>query len=131
MFNEIEVQRDNTSDSVIREARCWPFMGMYNVFVSRNGEPLQATDQMRALQQTRSYVDCPGNETLNEILPGEFDADDLPLSNFFDISKPGSYEVYVTRKTYPWNPAKSVTVESNSISFTVSPPSDDPPTAPE
>jgi hypothetical protein len=114
---------ENISSSVIREAKCWPFMGMYNFFVSRDGEPLEGNDEMQRLQTSRAAVDCPGNETLNEIDPGDIDADDLPVSNFFDISKPGSYEVYVSRETHPRNPAKSVLVESGTLDFVVPTPS--------
>jgi hypothetical protein len=119
----IRVGLENISSSVIREAKCWPFMGMYNFFVSRDGEPLEGNDEMQRLQTSRAAVDCPGNETLNEIDPGDIDADDLPVSNFFDISKPGSYEVYVSRETHPRNPAKSVLVESGTLDFVVPTPS--------
>ncbi|MGC2547777.1 MAG: hypothetical protein WA426_18170, partial [Silvibacterium sp.] len=121
----IRVEMENTSDSAIREAKCWPFMGMYNFSVTRNGEQLRQNDEMRRLQKARAAVNCPGNETLNEIEPGDIYAEDVPLGNFYDITQPGVYQVYVTRETYPWNPAKSAVVESNSLSFEVpQPPAD-------
>jgi hypothetical protein len=129
---QVAVQMRNTSTSVIREAKCWSAMGMYNFVVKRDGEVLEAdADQMRQLQETRDASHCPGNETLIEIEPGEWDGDDIPLSNFYDLEKPGSYSVYVTRETYPWNPAKSVLVESNIISFVVPEPSQTQATQPE
>jgi hypothetical protein len=115
----LQVKLENTSNGVIRERTCSSFMGMYDLFVSRNGDLLETNDEMRRLQQSRAAVDCSGNEAVIEIKPGEFYADGIPLSNFYDVEKPGSYVVYVTRETYPYNPAKSVLVESNSISFVV------------
>jgi hypothetical protein len=118
----IRVEMQNKSDSVIREAKCWSFMGMYNFSVIRSGEILEANDQMRSLQKSRGAVDCPGNETLIEIPPGGMDAEELPISNFFDLQEPGAYGIYVSRETYPWNPVKSVLVESSPVTFVVSPP---------
>ena len=115
----LSVKLENISTSVIREAKCWPLMGMYNLYVFRNGDPLETNDDMRKLQSRRAAVACPGNETLNEINPGEADVVEIPIGNFYDVDKPGAYVVYVTRETYPYNPAKSVLVESNSISFVV------------
>lgn len=117
----IRVERENISGTVIREAKCWTVIGMYNFIVSRNGEPLEASgDGARRLQTMRTAAVCPGNETLIEINPGEADVEEsIPLSYLFDVDKPGYYEVYVTRETDAWNPAKSVLVESNAIYFLV------------
>jgi hypothetical protein len=125
----VRVERTNTSNHTIRERKCWTFMGMYSLAVTFNGEPLQPNGMTRDLERAWSRVDCNGNETVLEIEPGEYDADDIPVSNFFDVSKPGAYVVYVRRKTYPWNPRKSVTVESNPVSFVVpeTPPDTDAP----
>ena len=113
------VSMENISRNAIRERKCWPFLGMYNFVVLRNGEPLEESKEMRDLQHGRAGVTCPGNQTLLEIEPGDTYTDRLPLTNYFDIHEPGSYVVYATRETYPYNPAKSVLVESNSISFVV------------
>jgi hypothetical protein len=128
----IRVERRNVSETVIREAKCWPFAGAYNVFVSRNGAPLELTADGREVQKKIAGVDCPGNETLITIDPGESEEDEMPLSFYYDIEGPGAYTVYVTRETYPWNPAKSVLVESNTIYFLVPEPApavDAPPAA--
>ena len=92
---------------------------MYNFIVLRNGEPLNESEEMRNLQRSRAGVDCPGNESLLEIEPGEAYSDRVAIRNYYDIDEPGSYVVYATRQTYPYNPARSVLVESNSISFIV------------
>jgi hypothetical protein len=122
----IRVEMENTSKSPIWEAHCWQFMGMYNLVVTRDGQPVTETSEMRQLQKSRAAVFCPRNDTLIEIEPGDTYAEDIPIGNFYDVSQPGVYEVYVTRQTYPWNPAKSVLVQSNPISFQVPrPPAED------
>jgi hypothetical protein len=115
----VRVHRQNISEGIIREAKCWQFAGMYNVVVSRNGAPLEETSELRALQKRRDALDCPGNETVITINPGEAEMEDLPLDFFYDTEEPGAYTVYVTRETFPWNPAKSVPVESNTVYFVV------------
>jgi len=115
----VTVSMQNISRSAIRERKCWPFYGMYNFVVLRNGDPLRESEEMENLQRIRSDVRCPGNESLLEIEPGNVYADRVALGNYFDIHEPGSYVVYATRETYPYNPAKSVLVESSPMSFVV------------
>lgn len=115
----LQVDMQNISKGAIRELKCWPFYGMYNYRVFRNGEQLKVSDELQSLQKSRAGVDCPGNETLLEVEPGVIYGDRVPLRNYFDIDEPGSYVVYVTRETYPFSPAKSVLVESNALSFVV------------
>jgi len=115
----LRVELDNTSDSVIRERTCSSLMGMYNLVVLHGGEPLETNNAMQMLQKSRASVDCPGNEAVIEIKPGDFYADSVNLRSLYNVFQPGSYSVYVTRETYPYNPAKSVLVESNAISFVV------------
>jgi hypothetical protein len=115
----VRVEMENTSNAPIRIAKCWPFMGMFNFVVSRNGQQLEVGDEMKRLQKARAAVTCPGNDTLIEIAPRESYAEDIPIGNFYDISQPGVYEVRVTRETAPWNPSKSTLVESNSLTLNI------------
>lgn len=115
----VRVEMENTSNSVIRIAKCWTFMGMYDLQVTRDGQPVPPTEEMLQLQKARAAVTCPRNDTLIEIKPGDSYAEDIPIGNFYDVSQPGVYQVYVTRQTYPWDPQKSILVQSNPISFQV------------
>jgi len=117
---------------VIRERKCWDFMGMYSLTILRNGDPVADFDGMRSLQKRRANVVCPGNETFIQIKPGESYTDRVFLSSPY-VDKSGSYVVYATRETYPYNPAKSVVVASNAISFIVPehPAASDTPQAPQ
>lgn len=76
----VRVERQNISESVIREAKCWQFAGMYNVFVSRDGAPLEETPQARTLQKRRDALDCPLNETVITINPGGLTRRRCPLA---------------------------------------------------
>lgn len=115
----LTVEMDNISNRVIRIAKCWPFMGMYNFVVTRDGQPVPPTKDMLRLQSSRDAVTCPGNDTTIEIKPGDTYADDVPIGDFYNVSQPGVYQIYATRQTHPWNPARSTLVQSNSISFQV------------
>ena len=127
----LRVEMDNTSDSTIREYTCSAFMGMYNLSVWWNGVPLEANGQMKRLQELRSGVDCSANVWPEAIEPGKSGAEDIPVAAFFDVSKPGTYAVLVTRETYPWQPTKSVRVESNMYTFDVPEPTSSQGSAPE
>ena len=122
----IRVKLNNISDSVIRECGCASFLGMYNLFVFRDGDPVEANDQMRDLEKRRAAAECSLREYLSEIEPGDSTEEEIPVGNFYDVSRPGSYVVYATRETYPYNLAKSVVVESSAISFNVPEPPPEP-----
>lgn len=115
----MNVEMDNLSNSVIRIAKCWSFMGMYNFVVTRNGQTVPPTEEMLRLQKNRAAVTCPGNDTMIEIKPGDSYSENIPIGNFYNVSQPGVYEVYATRQTHPWNPAKSTLIQSNPVSFQV------------
>jgi len=46
----------------------------------------------------------------------------LWVSSEYDMTVPGTYEITVTRETDRWNPNKSVTIRSNTITIVVPPP---------
>ncbi|HEY4355046.1 MAG TPA: hypothetical protein VGN16_04795 [Acidobacteriaceae bacterium] len=116
---KVSVELRNTSRKIIREAKCWPFLGMYRFLVFRDGQPVQGNTQWEELEKARADVSCPGNETLNELQPNDIDEDEIPLSNFFDLTQPGIYTVFASKETAPWTPSKSTTVLSNAINFNV------------
>jgi GH15 family glucan-1,4-alpha-glucosidase len=53
------------------------------------------------------------------INPGESVKFRLWASSQYDMTVPGTYEITVTRETDRWNPEKSVTVKSNTLTFVV------------
>jgi hypothetical protein len=115
----LKVEMLNTSNRVIRMAYCWTFMGMYNLVVTRDGTPVPPSEDMLYVQKMRSAVTCNGNDTIVKIQPGDSRVEEIPIENYYDVSRPGVYEIYVTRESRPYYPTKSVLVESNAISFEV------------
>ena len=51
--------------------------------------------------------------------PGKVVKFTLWVSSEYDMTVPGTYEITVTRETDRWNPEKSVTVKSNTITIVV------------
>ena len=43
----------------------------------------------------------------------------LEISGYFDMTKPGTYTITVSKETYPNDPSKSATVWSNTITIVV------------
>src|ERR1035441_4837021 len=43
----------------------------------------------------------------------------LWISSEYDMTVPGTYDITVTRETDPWNPDKSVTIKSNTLTIVV------------
>jgi hypothetical protein len=115
----IRVEMENITKSAIRECTCPDLAGMFSFSVRRDGEPVAESEEMQILQKRRAAAGCQGVWSSNEIQPGEIYAEDVPLGNFYDIYKTGSYAVYATRETFPYNFVKSVLVESNTLTFVV------------
>jgi hypothetical protein len=51
--------------------------------------------------------------------PGQSVQFPLWVSSEYDMTAPGTYDITVTRETDPWNPEKSVTVKSNTLTIVV------------
>jgi hypothetical protein len=54
--------------------------------------------------------------------PGKIVKFTLWVSTEYDLTVPGTYEITVTRETDRWNPEKSVTVKSNTLTIVVAEP---------
>jgi hypothetical protein len=97
---------------------------MYNISVTRRGRPVPESDEYRELKEYRKDGLCASEWELREIKPGESLEYDMEVHYFAEVHDPGTYQVTVSRKTFPWNPEKSVTVFSNTLTINV-PASDD------
>jgi len=92
--------------------------GMYNMIVTYNGDPVPETDEMKELQRYRTR-DCAAGEYPVEIKAGETITFEMEVHTFYEVRKPGAYDVTVTWETFPREPDKSVTVKSNTITVVV------------
>jgi hypothetical protein len=105
----------NTSKEVINESWCAAFHGMYDLNVVYNGVPVEDTDAQKKYKKSRESGRCSGSYFGGPTDPGKTRQEYF----YYDTTKPGTYEFTVTRETFPWNPDKSVTVKSNTITIVV------------
>jgi hypothetical protein len=101
-------------------------LDMLNMIVLRDGAPADELPAMSKLRKFREAVGSGRRLSTHDIhgpakvlKPGESVTFSLEISGYFDMSKPGTYTITVNRETYPWEPAKSVTVWSNTIEIVV------------
>ena len=94
-----------------------------NMIVLYDGVPAEETKLMRQERKYREAVASGktlGRARLPRMLkPGESVKMPLYISSYFNTSKPGTYTITVSHETYPWEPAKSVTVWSNTLTIVV------------
>ncbi len=125
----VSVIETNISSQVIREGGCLPliYMSGFNIDVVYNGIPLKMDETTPSVQHLRKHqahpVPCSGSISGHEAQPGggpegAFE-DHLMISQYFDMSKPGTYDITVSKETFPGHPEKSVTVRSNTITIIV------------
>jgi len=99
---------------------------MLNMIVLRDGAPAQETDLMRDLRKTREAI-AAGETTPSALIvprphkPRHSVESQLEISGYFDMSQPGTYTITVNRETFPFEPEKSVTVWSNTLTIVVPP----------
>jgi hypothetical protein len=120
-YHRLLVTYTNTS-GVAEDARILDFDRL-NMIVLYDGAPAEETKLMR---QERKYREALASgkavgraEVPRKLKPGESVTMPLYISDYFDTSKPGTYTITVNQETYPWDPARSVTVWSNTITIIV------------
>jgi hypothetical protein len=136
--HELLVKYTNVSD-VVQKDGCAVTPGEYKMVVLRDGSPAEKrktrsenTDESQDRGKTNTYRikvhhteadSCHGvDRGLN---PGESVRFTLWVSSEYDMTVPGTYEITVTRETDRWNPEKSVTVKSNTLTIVVPEPGAD------
>jgi hypothetical protein len=91
-----------------------------------DGAPAEETDNMRALREQRhptkvsKYPNQGGSyRSPTTINAGKSFTVPLPIADYFDMTKPGTYTITVSKETFPDDPARSLTVWSNTIEIVV------------
>jgi hypothetical protein len=116
----ILVTETNISNGVITESGCPALRGWYNVSVVYDGVLLEETDAVGRLRKLREgHAPCNGSLLIRETKPGESLQLPLNLTGLYDLSKPGRYEITVTKETEPDHPERNVTVKSNTLTIIV------------
>lgn len=139
-FHELRVTFTNISDQAHSDyADGIDAEQMLNMIVLRDGAAADETKNMQNVRDAREarrvgHTKSGGplnfsiHGPIKPLKPGESVTVPLYISAYFDMSKPGTYSITVTRETFPWEPARSVTVWSNTLTIVVSsdkPSSDD------
>ena len=129
------VKYTNISD-VVQKDDCVVTPAAYKMVVLRDGLPAEKrktrsknTDESQDSGKTNGYrikTDYTEADMCNGITrgidPGKVVKFTLWVSSEYDMTVPGTYEITVTRETDRWNPNKSVTIRSNTITIVVPPP---------
>lgn len=113
------VRLTNISKEERRETMCPEINARYNLLVLYNGVPIKEIEAVQKLRKQGAFEMCRGDLQLWRTKPGAHSDYILYATNFYDMSKPGSYEMTVSRETFPNNPEKSVTVTSNTLTIVV------------
>ena len=142
-FNRVTVRMTNISNDVMTEPGCAQWRGLYVLSVLYNGVPLKEKDAAaRRVREAKNAQFCTQELGINKIEPGESIDHWFGVSSIYDVSRPGTYEVTVSKETdpkpdasrpgtylerAPGDPDRSVTVKSNTIMIVVSKPEADAP----
>jgi len=134
-FNRITVRMTNISNEVITDHGCAASRGVYVISILYNGVPLEEKDAVaRHLRESKQSQFCTQELGLNKIRPGESIDLWFGVSSIYDVSRPGTYEITVSRETdpkpdvsrpgtylegVPSDPDRSVTVKSNTLTVVV------------
>ncbi|MGO8786006.1 MAG: hypothetical protein ACLQVL_01305 [Terriglobia bacterium] len=119
-YHRLDLMVKNISNDVFYEPGCSNMRDLYHVSISFNGVLLAEKDAAtRRRGEAEQAAFCTHEPGINPIKPGESFEILLELSGYYDMSKPGTYEVGVSRETDPDHPDKSVTVKSNTITIVV------------
>jgi hypothetical protein len=124
------VKYTNTSKTEQKDG-CMVTPGAYKVVVLRDGtavekrKPKSVPEESNNVNSNRHKIKvnfteqeaCHGVD--KGLKPGESVKFSLWVSSNYDLSLPGTYEITVTRETDRWNPEKSVTVKSNTLTIVV------------
>jgi hypothetical protein len=119
--HRLRVVATNISDEKLHLEGCAALSGWYSFSVVYNHVPIEEKDpESRQPRQARMRrAPCSSSLSNGTIPRGESYIDILAIPGNFDLSRPGNYEITVSRETLPDNSAKSVTVKSNTITITV------------
>lgn len=124
-YHWVEMTVTNVSDEVFLEPGCSESRDMYRMTVLYNGAPLEEKDAVsRHRFESEQAQMCTKELGVNEVKPGSSFQIFLRVSWVYDMTRPGRYDVTVSRETFPNDPDKNVTVKSNTLTIIVPVPGD-------
>jgi hypothetical protein len=136
-LDRVDVTETNISDKdfIDQDHGCIRELGWFTVEVSYNGVPLVEKDVEARLRRGNETIElmnernapCATGPLEIVLKPGKSRKLWLGVSDIYDVTKPGSYEVYVSRETNPIGHINSEYVRSNTITIVVPKPEADEP----
>jgi hypothetical protein len=117
-FNRVSINVANISDQIFFESGCAAERGFYRATVTYEGVRVEEKDA-EARRKFEKEVRCTQELGTNPLEPGVTTRTWLDVGYMYDMSKPGTYEVTISRETDPEHPAKSQTVKSNTLTVVV------------
>jgi hypothetical protein len=128
-LDRVNVTETNISDKdfIDQDNGCIRELGWFTVEVFYNGVQLEEKDVKARFRRENETTDlmnqrkapCATEPTDIVIKPGKSRKLWLGVSDIYDVTKPGSYDVYVSRETDPIGLIKSEYVRSNTITIEV------------
>lgn len=115
----LNVKVTNISNEILK-LECGKVGGDYDLSVVYDGLRLQEKDAVQAHRKRGELDHCISSMVPPRIKPGALIVSIVDVSKFYDLSKPGEYEITLSKETDPGDPDKSVTVRSNTFSIVVS-----------
>lgn len=136
-LDRVNVTETNMSDEdfVDRDNGCIRELSWFTVEVFYNGVPLKEKDIEARFRRRNETIDllnqhkapCDTGPLAIVLKPGESRKLWLGVSDIYDVTKPGSYDVYVSRETNPIGRINNEYVRSNTITVVVPEPEADAP----
>lgn len=119
-LDRLYVEVKNICNEKLVEPGCVETTGYFTVTVLYNGSPLEEKDAAaRHRSETQQAQNCTLTLGNIGIEPGDSRMHWVSLAAKYDVSRPGTYEVTVSRETDPDHPDKSVMVKSNTLTVIV------------
>jgi hypothetical protein len=94
----------------------------YRVDISRDGGPVAKTREMLRHEEPPTDGEFTTNGPFFLTLrPGKDAETDFRMSDYYDMTEPGAYEITLTEEADPFHTHKIMVVQSNTIKITVVP----------
>jgi hypothetical protein len=114
------VKVTNTTNEANEIVNCAEMEGSwFNTIVTLDGTALEEIEAVKKIRKKGRAGMCTRMLKLDPIKAGESKKFIMYIDEFYDMTKPGMYEITVTKETYPNQPDKSVTVKSNTLAIVV------------
>jgi hypothetical protein len=118
-FYGVLVELTKTSNESIREKFCPNQNNGYNFSVLFNDVAMEELPRIQELKKEGALNGCGAHGVMANLKPGDSHPYWMPISNYYDMSKPGTYQITVTRETVPGYLLISTTVKSNTVTIAV------------